>query len=106
MSKSKTDSKLTFVSTMEGLKAEIEINTIPQFLTQFKYVENWGTSHKVAELIPDDSKNVISFFASVRKLSDAGFQPKKFLELWTKHDMEDLTNYHLIALGVATTEET
>jgi hypothetical protein len=101
MARQKASVKLLFTATCEHLKEEIEVNTIPQFITNFKYVENWGSSKKVASLIPNDAKNVNDFFTAVRKLSDIGFQPKKFHDLWTKHNMEDLTDYHLTALGVA-----
>lgn len=101
MARQKASVKLLFTATCEHLKEEIEVNTIPQFITNFKYVENWAASKKVASIIPNDATNVNAFFAAVRKLSDSGFQPKKFHELWTKHEMEELTDYHLTALGVS-----
>ena len=47
----------------------------------------------VKEILPEDSKNVIDFFSAIRKLSDTGFQPKKFSEIWEKFNMEDITDY-------------
>jgi len=85
--------KLSFTTTCESLKTPIECNTIPRVLLHFNYVERWGSARAVKEGLPEDSKNVIDFFTSIRKLSDTGFQPKKFAEIWEKFNMEDITDY-------------
>ena len=88
-------SKLTFHSQMEGLKTPVYCNSIPQVLLHFNYVERWGNADIVKYSVPEDSKNVTDFFSSIRKLSDTGFQAKKFNELWEKYNMCDITDYKL-----------
>ena len=85
--------KLRFTTISESLKSPIECNSIPQVVLHFNYVERWGNATIVKELLPEDSKNVIDFFNAIRKLSDTGFQPKKFAEIWEKFNMEDITDY-------------
>ena len=85
--------KLCFTTTSESLKSSIECNSIPQVLLHFNYVERWGNAKIVKEILPEDSKNVIDFFSAIRKLSDTGFQPKKFSEILEKFNMEDITDY-------------
>lgn len=88
--------KLQFISTCETLKSPVECNTIPQVLIQFNYVERWGEHRSVKEGLPEDSKNIKDFFIAIRKMSDSGFQTKKFYELWAKHNMEDITDYYVV----------
>lgn len=89
------ESKLCFISNCESLKNRIECNSIPQVLLQFNYVERWGNSPIVKENLPEDSTNVITFFATIRKMSSDGFQVKKFHEIWEKYNMVDITDYYL-----------
>ena len=89
-------SKLYFKTSAEGLKDDIQCNSIPQVLLHFKYVEQWGKNPRVKALVPEDAQNVNEFFSSVKKLSDTGFQTKKFKELWEKCNMLDITDYDVL----------
>lgn len=100
MARKKKDSKLTFIPLNDHLK-ELTANTIPQVTTALSYVSKWGNSKIVKESLPEDHKNVLSFFKDIKKLSPQGFQPKKFKDLWDKYDMQEITDYELEALGVA-----
>lgn len=93
---SRSKAKLYFKTSAEGLKDGIECNSIPQVLLQFNYVERWGKNADIKEVIPEDTKNVNAFFSSVKKLSDTGFQAKKFKELWDECNMPDITDYEVM----------
>lgn len=96
MSRQKTKAKLYFKATHETLKEAIECNSISQVLIAFNYVERWGEHKKVISYIPDDAKNVQSFFKDIRKLSSDSFQVKKFKDIWDKYNMSDITDYTLL----------
>jgi len=85
--------KLCFISTAESLKSPIECNSIAQVLLHFNYVERWGNAKIVQDNLPDDSKNVLSFFSAIKKMSSDGFQVKKFHELWELCNMTEITDY-------------
>lgn len=87
--------KLRFFSTGESLKSPIECNSIAQVLLHFNYVERWGNAKIVQDNLPDDSKNVLTFFSTIKKMSSDGFQVKKFHELWETCNMTDITDYNI-----------
>lgn len=93
---SKSKAKLCFKTSRDDLKPEIDCNSIPQVVLHFNYVERWGRSKEVKDAIPEDATNVIEFFNSMKKLSDTGFQAKKFKELWETCNMPDITDYEVI----------
>jgi len=95
----KKEAKLTFIPGVEDLK-EIAVNTIPQVVTAFSYVQRWANIKGLKDNLPDDYNNVINFFKDIQKLSPHGFQSKKFKDLWVKYNMSDITDYELIAEGV------
>lgn len=97
----KKEAKLTFIPVVEDLK-EIAVNTIPQVVTSFSYVQRWANIKNLKDDLPDDYNNVINFFKDIQKLSPHGFQAKKFKDLWVKYNMSDITDYELIAQGVDT----
>ena len=105
MAKAKKPAKLTFISIIPDNLKDLELNTIPQVTTALSYVLKWGKLKTVIENLPEDHKNVIAFFKGINKLSPQKFQPQKFKDLWTKHDMEDITDYKLQVLGISDEED-
>jgi len=99
--KAKKDYKLILVPVYPEQLKELQFNTIPQVTTGLSYVLKWAKMKQVIEDLPQDHKNVMDYFKALKKLSPQKFQPKKFKDLWDKHDMEEITNYTLVALGVA-----
>ena len=98
------EAKLEFITECESLKPSIECNSIPQVLLHFNYLERWGASPTVQESLPEDAKNIKECFALIRKMSDTGFQVKKFKEYWTKYNMEDICEYNVIVASDNTSD--
>ena len=88
---SKSD-KLNFTTTSDSLES-FSCGTITQVIRQFVYLERWGSLPAVKTHLPTDYSNVQEFFRSARKMSDSGFQEKKFKELWIRCNMTDITDY-------------
>lgn len=88
--------KLEFITQCQSLKPSIECNSIPQVLLHFNYLERWGSSSIVQEHLPEDAKNIKDCFGLIRKMSDTGFQAKKFKEYWNKYNMEDICDYTVV----------
>lgn len=97
--------KLRFISTGESLKSPIDCNTIAQVLLHFNYVERWGNMKIVQDNLPDDSKNVLTFFNTIKKMSSDGFQVKKFYDIWDNCNMTDITDYCIDRPLILSTQE-
>lgn len=91
-------SKLNFTTTSDSLEP-FSCNSIAQVLTKFNYLERWGDLKVVRELLPSDSSNVKEFFRSAKKMSDSGFQEKKFRELWIRCNLDDISDYAVNGSG-------
>lgn len=100
MGRTKKEAKLTFVPINPEHLKKLELNTIPQVTTGLSYVLKWAKMKTVIENLPEDSKNVTEFFKAINKLTPQTFQAKKFKDIWDSYNMEDITDYKLIALGV------
>jgi hypothetical protein len=103
MGRKKKETKLIFIPDAPDLKKEYEINTINQFNVQFKYLLNYSNAYK--KELPEDCKNIKDFFAAINKLSNTGFQPKKFDDLWNQYNMHDITDFLLDYKGKETSIE-